>query len=187
MEGPAISAPVLLYARAGPGRSRGGEPAPPPTATGLLLAGSVVLAVANARYVVFDAVALLAGPHPSEGLVLGALVLAMAAGLVPLVILLRPPTSVVGGAVCPKLPLGLCPRLWDEAHFPSHESDDASIYGAMDYSVQWPAWLLVLALLLGLAAMPGTLPRGKSKRAAGYASLVPALGSACMVGVYIHS
>jgi len=202
----AVSAPALLYGRHGAGAS---QPSALSPAVGLSHAVAVVLAVARARYLVFDAVALLAGPHPSEGLVLGALVLAMAAGLVPLVrrfyahlpgarravalvgclgallVLLRPPTGVVGGAVCPRLPLGLCPRLWDDAHFPSHESDDAAIYGAADLAVDWPAWLLMGALLLGLAAMPGAAPRGRSRRAAGAASLTPALGAACLVGMYV--
>ena len=35
-----------------------------------------------------------------------------------------------GGARCPdNLPFGLCPRLWDEAHVPTHLRDDAAIYG----------------------------------------------------------
>lgn len=36
---------------------------------------------------------------------------------------------VQGGAECPKLPFGLCPRLWNEEHTPDHEEDDISIYG----------------------------------------------------------
>lgn len=34
-----------------------------------------------------------------------------------------------GGAECPNLPFGLCPRLWNEEHAPDHEEDDVSIYG----------------------------------------------------------
>ena len=49
-----------------------------------------------------------------------------------------------GGARCPALPLGLCPRLWDERHIPSRDADDAAIYGAgLARKQNWPAWLLV--------------------------------------------
>lgn len=35
-----------------------------------------------------------------------------------------------GGAKCPKLPLALCPRLWDETHIPARDEEDAAIYGS---------------------------------------------------------
>ncbi len=53
-------------------------------------------------------------------------------------------TLLQGGARCPHLPFGLCPRLWDAAHTPEHELDDAAIYGsALGRRENWPSWLLV--------------------------------------------
>ena len=52
--------------------------------------------------------------------------------------------AIQGGAKCPHLPFGLCPRLWDAAHAPEHEIDDAAIYGSgMGRRENWPSWLLV--------------------------------------------
>ena len=60
-----------------------------------------------------------------------------------------------GGARCPDLPLGLCPRLWDERHIPSRDADDAAIYGAgLARKQNWPAWLLVRYWLYCAACMP---------------------------------
>jgi hypothetical protein len=57
--------------------------------------------------------------------------LLLAATLAALLVLLRPPLPIRGGAECPPgLPLGLCPRLWDAGHVPAHEQDDVSVWGA---------------------------------------------------------
>ncbi len=40
---------------------------------------------------------------------------------------LQPPLPLRGGAHCPRLPLALCPRLWDERHVPLHDSEDAEV------------------------------------------------------------
>ena len=58
--------------------------------------------------------------------------LLLAAVLAALLVLLRPPLPVGGGAECPQgLPLGLCPRLWDAGHVPEHEEDDVSVWGEL--------------------------------------------------------
>ena len=61
---------------------------------------------------------------------------------------------VQGLAVCPNLPFGLCPRLFDETHMPEANEDDAALYGT-DSAGSNPAasWLLVLAGIIGLAAL----------------------------------
>ena len=56
-------------------------------------------------------------------------VLLLAGSLAALLALLRPPLPVGGGAECPDLPFGLCPRLWDKGHVPEHEEDDVAIWG----------------------------------------------------------
>lgn len=104
--------------------------------------------------------------HHAEALVAGILVLCMALGCLPLVhryypasqaakralllagtlaallALLRPPLPVGGGAECPDLPFGLCPRLWDAGHVPEHEEDDVAIWGERLFTLQhscfWP-------------------------------------------------
>lgn len=56
--------------------------------------------------------------------------LLLAAALAALLVLLRPPLPIRGGAECPPgLPLGLCPRLWDAGHVPQHEEDDVAVWG----------------------------------------------------------
>jgi hypothetical protein len=92
-------------------------------------------------------------PLPAEALLLGLLLLCMVLGCLPLVqryyphsqpakralllaatlaallVLLRPPLPIRGGAECPDLPFRLCPRLWNEGHVPEHEQDDVSVWG----------------------------------------------------------
>ena len=59
-----------------------------------------------------------------------------------------------GGALCPSLPFGLCPRIWDEGHVPEHEVDDVSMYGeGAAQREHWPLWMLVGAVLAGLLAL----------------------------------
>lgn len=91
--------------------------------------------------------------------------------------------AVQGFATCPNLPFGLCPRLWDEAHKPEANEDDASLYGS-DSAGRNPAatWLLVAAALLGLA---GLVPSGgySSRNPSRTCVVVGLLGSA--VGLYL--
>jgi hypothetical protein len=52
---------------------------------------------------------------------------------------------VQGGVGCPALPFGFCPRLWDEAHVPGAEEDDAAIYAeALARRRHWPLWLPIV-------------------------------------------
>ena len=46
-----------------------------------------------------------------------------------LLVFLQPPMPLRGGARCPKLPLSLCPRLWDERHVPMHGTEDVEVRG----------------------------------------------------------
>lgn len=59
-----------------------------------------------------------------------------------------------GGAECPHLPFGLCPRVWDAAHVPERLTDDAAIYGDpfLAGRAHWPLWLLAAAALAALSA-----------------------------------
>ncbi len=129
---------------------------------------------------VFDALHILLDRKPSESVAAGALRVAAAAGWIPMVatyynavkasalpkravvlvgslglllILLRPPLPIKGGAECPKLPLALCPRLWDASHTPEHEQDDVAVYGdGLRRREHWPLWFVVAASFSGILA-----------------------------------
>lgn len=173
---------------------------------GIGLAAAVVFSVIAARFAVFDILQFLLNRRPSEALAFGVLVLCSAAGCLPLVmryysgsagakralvlaitlgmllVLLRPPLPLRGGAKCPHLPLGLCPRLWNEEHTPDHEEDDVSIYGdGLRRREHWPLWLLAGAAFLGLAAVTSPAP-GRQVQPM---RLMEAAGSAALVGGYL--
>ncbi|KAA6419880.1 MAG: hypothetical protein FRX49_10243, partial [Trebouxia sp. A1-2] len=156
-------------------------------------------ALASARLVLFDLLLLFLGYPPSAGLLAGASLVALALAQLPLLqqryphsqsarravaamaafgvllALLRPPLPEKGFAVCPNLPFGLCPRLWDAAHMPEADQDDARLYGSDETgSNAGAAWLLVLAGIIGLAAL---VPSGgniaaKRSRSCGGAALM---------------
>ena len=144
---------------------------------GLAFGFFVLLAVAGSRFAVFDTLHLLLHRRPSEALAAGSLLLLASVGLMPLVntyygsekglkrfvilmaslgillALLRPPLPIKGGAECPKLPLALCPRLWDASHTPEHEEDDVAVYGdGLRRREHWPLWLIVSASFFGILA-----------------------------------
>ncbi len=146
----------------------------------LLAFVAVLLSVAASRFAVFDALHILLERKPSESVAAGSLLLATAAGWVPMVmtyfgaekassrpkravvlvgslglllILLRPPLPIKGGGECPQLPLALCPRLWDASHTPEHEVDDVAVYGdGLRRREHWPLWMVVAASFSGILA-----------------------------------
>ena len=85
--------------------------------------------------------------------------------------------------MCPNLPFGLCPRLWDEEHMPEADPDDASLYGT-DSAGSNPgaAWLLMLAGIISLAALvpSGGTTAAKRSRTCGAAALL-----GFIVGLYL--
>ena len=88
-----------------------------------------------------------------------------------------------GFAVCPNLPLGLCPRLWDEAHMPEADQDDASLYGTDSAgSNASAAWLLMLAGVISLAMLvpAGSTTAGRRSRVCGSAALL-----GLIIGLYL--
>ena len=88
-----------------------------------------------------------------------------------------------GFAVCPNLPFGLCPRLWDEAHMPEADEDDAGLYGSDSAgSNTEAAWLLILAGFISLAAVvpPEGTTAGRRSRVCGAAAVL-----GLIVGLYL--
>ena len=206
----AASAPLLLAPAAdAPAKDFAPRRRGSPGWQGLLQAGVVVAAVLHARLALFDVLRAALGGRPSEAVLLGALVLACAGGCAPiaavqfpaaagarralalaaaagaLLLLLRPPLPAQGGWACPRwLLLGLCPRLWDEAHMPGAEEDDAAIYGeALARRKHWPAWMLLGAALTGMTASMSGAARGAAASLAG--RLGYAAASAACVGAYL--
>ncbi|WPT14438.1 hypothetical protein PSENEW3_00000568 [Picochlorum sp. SENEW3] len=154
---------------------------------GLGMAFCVILAVAAARFAIFDALHIVLDRKPSEALAAGSLLLAIAVGLLPMInayyaqyegprraavligsfglllILLRPPLPIKGGAECPKLPLALCPRLWDASHTPRREQDDVAVYGdGLRRREHWPLWLVVVASFFGVLAATSKISKSVS-------------------------
>jgi len=231
----AASAPRFLYLPHGPAAAASAAlPARRrvvrlPPAQGVLHVVAVVGAVGLARFALFDIVQLLVSSRPGEGLLLGVLVGATAAALMPLVstcyahsqtatrgvavlalsglllALLQPPLPLRGGAHCPKLPLALCPRLWDERHIPMREVEDVEIWGrGLARKEHWPRWLLLGAVVVGAGASAASGPSGATSTLAAnlapvavqigvkgarggavLARLVVALVTGSMVGAYV--
>lgn len=90
---------------------------------------------------------------------------------------------VQGGAECPHLPFGLCPRIWDDAHVPERLADDAAIWGDpyMAARAHWPLWLLAAAAVAALSA--GTTEDKGALGAGGLLGHVAACGGC--VGSYL--
>ncbi|KAK2078944.1 hypothetical protein QBZ16_002634 [Prototheca wickerhamii] len=190
-------APVLLWA------------APAADRTMALLAAAIA-AVVFARFAVFDVLRVLDRRRPSEALLIGTLLsifvailapfvarwrpqdrrarraLLLVAGLALLLLTLRPPLPTAGGALCPPgLPLGLCPRLWDEGHVPAHERDAVGVWGpGLRRGTHAPLWLLVAAAWLGLAAWTGD-GRGDAPAAAMRGPSASITASTALLGLYV--
>ncbi|GIM00281.1 hypothetical protein Vretimale_5429, partial [Volvox reticuliferus] len=173
---------------------------------------AVVVCVGLARFALFDVVQFLISARPTEGLLLGCLTLTLAAALAPLashcysgsgpvarsavalalvgalLVLLQPPLPLAGGARCPHLPLALCPRLWDERHVPMHSAEDVEVWGrGLSRREHWPRWLLIAAVVAGLATAGGSGPAGvmsSPRRLTVVARLGLAIAAGLLVGAY---
>ncbi|CAK0743676.1 hypothetical protein CVIRNUC_001488 [Coccomyxa viridis] len=186
-------------------RGAGRTPQLPPW-QGMVQAGGVIASVFHARFALFEVLQRLHGGRPTEALLLGCLLLGAAAGCAPiallqygqaqgarralaltaalgmLLVMLRPPLPTKGGAGCPPLPFGLCPRLWDERHVPGMEEDDAAMYGeALARRRHWPLWLVIGAVAAGLWAATGS----QSRRRGVASSLMVAVIGGAFMGAYL--
>lgn len=175
----------------------------------------IVFAVLKTRFLLFDAVYWVKGGRPSDGFLVGCLLLLSVVAFAPftftifrdtrkarkllvilslfslLILLLEPPFPVQSGAECPNLPFGLCPRLWDEEHIPEHLLDDTLIYGGQARGAhQYSVWLLVAAfmvLLLGFSRQKSsTQSRPRTqKRNPIFQGLLYVSFSGALVGGYV--
>ncbi|KAK9785342.1 hypothetical protein WJX73_005937 [Symbiochloris irregularis] len=172
------TAPVLLYGGQSVSQNSKQPRRQLPPWLALFHCVCVFTSVIVARFAIFDALSWMGGRPPPEGLLVGAIILALAAGCAPLtmrfysqdagirrvvllagafgltLVLLQPPLPIQGGAECPHLPFGLCPRIWDDMHVPERLADDAAIWGDpyMAARAHWPLWLLAAAAVAALSA-----------------------------------
>ncbi|CAI9093100.1 OLC1v1028515C1 [Oldenlandia corymbosa var. corymbosa] len=160
----AVSPPVLLYKD----KSRTASKMKP--WQGYAHAGVVALSVWLFRETIFEALQWWNGRSPSDGLLLGACILLMGVACVPIValhfshemsakrcLLLVIATGVLFILMQPPIPMSWTYRS-DLIRAARQSSDDISIYGFMASKPTWPAWLLIAAILLTLAAISSVLP-----------------------------
>lgn len=160
----AVSPPLLLYKD----KSRAASKMKPWQA---YAHGSVVaLAVWFCRETIFEALQWWNGRPPSDGLLLGTCILLVGLACVPIVALhfshamsaKRCLLLVVAAGALFILMQPPIPMSWtyssDVIKAARQSSDDISIYGFIASKPSWPAWLLIAAILLTLAAISSVLP-----------------------------
>ncbi|XP_027099832.1 uncharacterized protein [Coffea arabica] len=160
----AVSPPLLLYKD----KSRTASKMKPWQA--YAHGGVVALAVWFCRETIFEALQWWNGRPPSDGLLLGTCILLVGLACVPIValhfshamsakrcLLLVVATGVLFILMQPPIPMS-----WtyssDIIKAARQSSDDISIYGFIASKPSWPAWLLIAAILLTLAAIASILP-----------------------------
>lgn len=160
----AVSPPLLLYKD----KSRATSKMRP--WQGYAHAGVVVLAVWLCRETIFEALQWWNGRPPSDGLLLGFCILLAGFSCLPILVLhfshvmlakrcmvLVIATGVLFTLMQPPVPLSWTYRS-DVIKAARQSSDDISIYGFIASKPTWPAWLLIAAILLSLAAITSIIP-----------------------------
>lgn len=160
----AISPPIILYRD----KSKGVSRMRPWKA--FAHAAAVVIAVWLCRYTLFEALQSFTGRPPSDGLMLGSIILSCAVASMPIVVYHFAHVQAAKRAIGLTAALGLCliflqPPVplpwtfwWDSYHMPNHMLDDMSIYGTSSEKPGWPSWLLLLTILASLAAFTSAIP-----------------------------
>eukprot|EP01018_Ginkgo_biloba_P017737 Gb_19950 [translate_table: standard] len=160
----AISPPLLLY------KEKGKTAARMKPWQGFSHAGVVTMSVWYCRHTIFEALQWWNGRPPSDGLLLGFIVLLSGLACIPIVarhfshvqlakrvILLVVAVGVLLIFMQPPLP-----QTWgfhsDFIHMPEQSEDDISIYGLIAKKPSWPSWLLVATIVVSLAAVTSIIP-----------------------------
>ncbi|KAL5538331.1 hypothetical protein UlMin_045458 [Ulmus minor] len=160
----AISPPLLLYRD----KSRTASKMKP--WQGYVHAGVVALSVWFCRETIFEALQWWNGRPPSDGLLLGFCIVLTGLACVPIVALhfshalsakrclvLMVATGLLFILMQPPIPLSWTYHS-DLIKAARQSADDISIYGFVAPKPTWPAWLLIVAILLTLAAVTSVIP-----------------------------
>ncbi|KAF4390577.1 hypothetical protein CsatB_022691 [Cannabis sativa] len=162
----AVSPPVLLY------RDKSRTTSKMKVWQGYAHAGVVTLSVWFCRETIFEALQWWNGRSPSDGLLLGFCIVLSGLACVPIVALhfshalsakrclaLIVATGLLFILMQPPIPI---PLTWtyrsDLIKAARQSADDISIYGFVAPKPTWPAWLLIGAILLTLAAVTSVIP-----------------------------
>lgn len=180
----AITPPLVLY------KDRGSRMKP---WQGVAHAAVVCTSVWLCRFTIFEALQWWTGLVPSDGLLLGSLVLSMGLASAPIVTqhfshLQSAKRTLVLVIAVGVLLIFMQPPVpetwtfwWDKAHMPERAVDNVAIYGALASKPAWPTWLLLITLVASLAALTSALPIQNSVEL----RLFYAIGMGVSVGVYI--
>ncbi|PON57011.1 no exine formation [Parasponia andersonii] len=160
----AVSPPILLYRD----KSRTASKMKP--WQGYAHAGVVALSVWFCRETIFETLQWWNGRPPSDGLLLGLSIALTGVACVPIVALhfshamsakrclvLMVATGLLFILMQPPIPLTWTYRS-DLIKAARQSADDISIYGFVAPKPTWPAWLLIVAILLTLAAVTSVIP-----------------------------
>ncbi|EXB38495.1 hypothetical protein L484_001777 [Morus notabilis] len=160
----AVSPPLLLY------RDKSRTTSKMKPWQGYAHASVVALSVWFCRETIFEALQWLNGRPPSDGLLLGFCIVLTGLACVPIVALhfshalsakrclvLIVATGLLFILMQPPIPLSWTYRS-DLIKAARQSADDISIYGFVAPKPTWPAWLLIVAILLTLAAVTSVIP-----------------------------
>ncbi|OMP11412.1 hypothetical protein CCACVL1_00533 [Corchorus capsularis] len=160
----AISPPLLLY------RDKSRTASKMKAWQGYAHAVVVALSVWFCRETIFEALQWWNGRAPSDGLLLGFCILLTGLACIPIVALhfshvmsakrclvLVVATGLLFILMQPPIPLSWTYRS-EVIKAARQSADDISIYGFMASKPTWPAWLLIMAILLTLAAVTSIIP-----------------------------
>ncbi|KAL2652734.1 hypothetical protein R1flu_020862 [Riccia fluitans] len=160
----AITPPLVFYKDKGKGLSR------MKPWQGLVHAGVVLVAVWLCRNTVFEVLQWATGQPPSDGLLLGFLVLATGLSSAPIVTQHFPHIQSAKSAMVLVITFGLCliyiqppvPSGWVLSQYRVHQwnyyPDELAIYGVTTTRPTWPSWLLIATIVTSLAAFTSALP-----------------------------
>lgn len=184
----AVTPPLLLYKT---GNKGGGFKMKP--WQGMGHAAIIGISVWLCRFTLFEALQWWTGLTPSDGLILGSLILSAGVACAPIVTQHFSHIQSAKRALVLVISVGLLLTLmqppvpeawtfwWDKAHMPERSADSLSIYGAAAETPTWPTWLLIVTITISLAALTSAIPIQDVVEL----RLVYAVGMGVSTGVYL--
>ncbi|CAM6093060.1 unnamed protein product [Calypogeia fissa] len=160
----AVSPPLVFYKDQAKGVSR------MKSWQGFLHAGVVLVVVWLCRDTIFEVLQWATGRPPSDGLLLGVLVLFVGLSSAPIVTQHFSHVQLAKSSMVLVITLGAClvymdppvPSGWVLSRYRHIQyvsnPDEVTIYGAIVSRPSWPSWLLIITILTSLAAFTSALP-----------------------------